>query len=40
MRNRKRLSELAPPNRVLYLLGEEGVRVIVKPLNVRTCEKQ
>jgi hypothetical protein len=38
MRNRKRLSELASPNGVLYQFGEEGVRVIVKSFHVRAGE--
>ena len=40
MRNRKRLSELASPNRVLCQFGEEGVRVIVKSFHVRASKKK
>ena len=40
MRNRKRLSELASPNAVLYQFGEQGVRVIVKSFHLRAGEKK
>ena len=40
VRNRKRLSELASPNGVLYQFGKEGVRVIVKSFHVRAGKKK
>src|ERR1700719_2740913 len=32
MRNRERLPELTSPDRIFHQFGEEGVRIVVKPL--------
>jgi hypothetical protein len=40
MRNRKRLFELASPDRIFHQFSEQGVRVIVKSFHVHAGEKK